>query len=151
MDTPRRCVVNRPIAAFAGKQGLACSVGISRESAGASMLHMQRVTIPPRIKGEAHKHVAHETAIDALGGRSGCWFDERLKHHVELAAGEFRYIAAATPHLPYNPSASDNFVGLIARSDPNEQESVTMLPELDNLPHIHALLSGSESTGALVD
>jgi uncharacterized RmlC-like cupin family protein len=37
------------------------------------------------------------------------------------------FIPANTPHLPYNPSDSVPCVGLIARTDPNEQESVTLL------------------------
>jgi uncharacterized RmlC-like cupin family protein len=37
------------------------------------------------------------------------------------------------PHLPYNPSQTDEAVVVIARTDPNEQESVVLLPELDGL------------------
>jgi uncharacterized RmlC-like cupin family protein len=44
------------------------------------------------------------------------------------------YIPAGVPHLPANIS-SDPAVALIARTDPNEQESVTLLPELDRLVH----------------
>jgi uncharacterized RmlC-like cupin family protein len=35
------------------------------------------------------------------------------------------------PHVPANPSATEPLVGLAARTDPNEQESVVLLPELD--------------------
>jgi uncharacterized RmlC-like cupin family protein len=35
------------------------------------------------------------------------------------------------PHLPYNASETEACVALIARTDPNEQESVVLLPELD--------------------
>ena len=35
------------------------------------------------------------------------------------------------PHLPYNLSETENCVAVIARTDPNEQESVVLLPELD--------------------
>jgi hypothetical protein len=35
------------------------------------------------------------------------------------------------PHLPYNLSASESCVAVIARTDPNDQESVVLLPELD--------------------
>jgi uncharacterized RmlC-like cupin family protein len=37
------------------------------------------------------------------------------------------------PHLPYNLSDTENCVALIARTDPNEQESVVLLPELDRI------------------
>jgi uncharacterized RmlC-like cupin family protein len=37
------------------------------------------------------------------------------------------------PHLPYNPSDQVPVVAVIARTDPNEQESVILLPELDGI------------------
>jgi uncharacterized RmlC-like cupin family protein len=36
-------------------------------------------------------------------------------------------IPANTPHLPYNPSEVDPCVTLIARTNPNEQERITLL------------------------
>jgi uncharacterized RmlC-like cupin family protein len=38
------------------------------------------------------------------------------------------------PHLPYNLSDTESCVAVIARTDPNEQESVVLLPELENRP-----------------
>ncbi len=35
------------------------------------------------------------------------------------------------PHLPYNLSDSEACTAVIARTDPNEQESVVLMPELD--------------------
>ncbi len=46
-------------------------------------------------------------------------------------AGDFVYIAANVPHLPYNLSGSEPTTAVIARTDPNEQESVILLPELE--------------------
>jgi uncharacterized RmlC-like cupin family protein len=37
------------------------------------------------------------------------------------------------PHLPYNPNDTEPAVGIVARTDPNEQESVLLLPELDKI------------------
>jgi uncharacterized RmlC-like cupin family protein len=45
--------------------------------------------------------------------------------------GDFFYIPAGVPHLPHNPSETVPYVGIIARTDPNEQESVVLLPKLD--------------------
>jgi uncharacterized RmlC-like cupin family protein len=59
------------------------------------------------------------------------WFGEGLREHVSMRAGDFVYIPANMPHLPYNPSADSPCTGLIARTDPNEQESVTLLPIAD--------------------
>jgi uncharacterized RmlC-like cupin family protein len=35
------------------------------------------------------------------------------------------------PHLPYNPSTTEETVAVISRTDPNEQESVVLLPHLE--------------------
>lgn len=118
---------------FIGKQGLQYAVGISAESAGARGIHMQLVTIPPGGRARAHKHATHETAIYALTGESHVWHGERLEQHSIVKPGDFFYIPADVPHLPYNPSATEPVVAVIARTDPNEQESVVLLPELESI------------------
>jgi uncharacterized RmlC-like cupin family protein len=49
-----------------------------------------------------------------------------------LRAGDMLYIPAGVPHLPMNRSAAP-VSAVIARTDPNEQESVVLLPELEAL------------------
>jgi uncharacterized RmlC-like cupin family protein len=127
------CRLLQPGKTFLGKQGLQYSVGISAESADSEHIHMQLVTIPPGGRARAHKHASHETAIYALQGESGVWHGERLEHHTIVRPGDFFYIPANMPHLPYNPSATEPVVAVIARTDPNEQESVVLLPELDGI------------------
>ncbi len=123
--------VLREGAPFRGKQGHIYRPAISAEKVGSRALHMQILTIPPGERSYAHKHEAHETAIHVLSGISGCFWGERLEHHVIAGAGDFVYIAADVPHLPYNRSDSEPVVAIIARTDPNEQESVVLLPELE--------------------
>lgn len=120
-------------AAYTGKQGLEYNVAISAETVGSRALHMQLVTIPPGGRARAHKHATHETALYALTGTSCMWYGERLEHHATIEPGDFLYIPADMPHLPYNPSATEPVVAVIARTDPNEQESVVLLPELDEI------------------
>jgi uncharacterized RmlC-like cupin family protein len=50
---------------------------------------------------------------------------------MAMQAGEFLYIPAGVPHLPYNPYAAEA-VAVLARTDPNEQESVVLRPDLEN-------------------
>ncbi len=127
------CRLLQPGEAYIGKQGLQYEVAISAETVGARAIHMQLVTIPPRGRAKAHKHATHETAIYALSGESGVWHGERLEHHTIVKPGAFFYIPADMPHLPYNPSDSQPVIAVIARTDPNEQESVVLLPELDSI------------------
>lgn len=116
---------------FIGRQALNYSVGISAETVSARGIHMQLVRIPPGARAKAHKHEGHETAIYALSGTSHVWHGERLEQHSVVLPGSFMYIPANVPHLPYNPSQTEEVVAVIARTDPNEQESVVLLPELE--------------------
>ncbi|KNY24009.1 cupin domain-containing protein [Methylobacterium sp. ARG-1] len=124
-------MVLRESAPFRGKQGHIYRPAISAEAVGAKALHLQLLEIPPGERAHAHKHESHETAIHVLSGISGCFWGERLEHHVIAGAGEFVYIAADVPHLPYNRSQTERVTAVIARTDPNEQESVVLLPELE--------------------
>ncbi len=130
-ETRPVCRVMRASGAFTGKQGLRYSPAISAESAGSRGLHMQIVTMPPGARANAHKHAAHESAVFVLSGEAGMWHGEGLRQHLTARAGDFLYIPADTPHLPYNASVTEPCVAVIARTDPNEQESVVLLPELD--------------------
>jgi uncharacterized RmlC-like cupin family protein len=118
---------------FVGKQALLYAPGISAESVGAQGIHLQVVTIPAVGRANAHKHVGHETGIYILSGESGVWYGQRLEEHLSARAGDFVYIPADMPHLPYNLSDTDSCVAVIARTDPKEQESVLLLPELDRI------------------
>ncbi len=127
------CRLVRAGEAFQGKQGLMYAPAISAESVGAKAIHMQMLTIPPGGRAKAHKHASHETAIYMLSGVSGMWYGEQLEQHILLGPTEFLYIPADTPHLPYNPSPTESAVAIIARTDANEQESVVLLPHLDEV------------------
>ena len=50
----------------------------------------------------------------------------KLEHHIRLEAGDYLYIPAGVPHLPYNPT--DKVAkAILARTDANEQESVVLV------------------------
>ena len=130
-ERPVTCVRLRAGEPFVGKQGFTYAAAISAETAAASAIHMQLLTIPPGGRAKAHKHEAHETAIYVLSGEAGMWYGGRLEHHMVTRAGDFVYIPANVPHLPYNLSRAEPAIAVVARTDPNEQESVVLLPELD--------------------
>jgi uncharacterized RmlC-like cupin family protein len=127
------CRLVRAGEAFKGKQGLMYAPAISAETVGSQAIHMQLLTIPPGGRAKAHKHASHESAIYMLSGVGAMWYGDQLEHHVQLSPTDFLYIPADMPHMPYNPSTTESAVAVIARTDPNEQESVVLLPELDAL------------------
>ena len=132
-SSPGDCRVIQPGATYTGKQALTYFAGISAANCGARGICMHLLTIPPRGRARPHLHESHETAIYVLQGRAGMWYGDRLERHLECQAGEYLYIPPGAPHLPYNPSATEDCTAVIARTDPNEQESVVLLPELEAL------------------
>jgi uncharacterized RmlC-like cupin family protein len=88
---------------------------------------MHMLTIPPGGRAKPHLHEAHETTIYVISGQAGMWYGEGLKKYLTMQAGEFLYIPAGMPHLPANLSDSEPCVAVLARTDPNEQESVVLL------------------------
>jgi uncharacterized RmlC-like cupin family protein len=122
------CKVVRRGAGYHGKQGLDYFSGISTETAGSKAICMHLLVMPPGAKARPHYHEAHETAIYQLEGVTEFRHGPNLEHVDRVEAGDFVYIPAGVPHQPYNPG--DTVAkALIARTDPNEQESVVLLPE----------------------
>jgi len=127
------CTVIRPGGTYAGKQGFDYFEGISAQRVGSSGICMHLLTIPPGGRAKAHLHAAHETAIYVLSGEAEMWYGEGLRKHLTVKTGEFLYIPAGVPHLPANVSPTEPCTAVWARTDPNEQESVVILPELDGV------------------
>lgn len=130
MQTAQTCAVVRPGGTYDGKQGLTYTEGISAERVGATGISMHLLTLPPGARAAAHLHEAHETAIYVISGESEMWYGEGLKEHLVVRAGEMLYIPANMPHLPMNTS-DEPCTCVLARTDPSEQESVVLLPELE--------------------
>jgi uncharacterized RmlC-like cupin family protein len=130
-DSQQTCVVIQRGESHLGKQALQYFEGVSTETAGSKGLCMHLVTIPPMGRAKPHLHRSHESAVYVVAGEAGMWYGEGLREHAWMKAGDFVYIPANLPHLPYNPSSTVPCVGLIARTDPNEQESVTLLEMAD--------------------
>jgi uncharacterized RmlC-like cupin family protein len=123
------CVVVDGDTPYSGVQGFDYFEGISAQTTGARGLCMHRLEIPPGGSTRPHLHEHHETAIYVLHGRSEMRYGEGLREHLEVGAGQFLFIPAGMPHQPFNPSDREACVAVLARTDPNEQESVVLLDE----------------------
>jgi uncharacterized RmlC-like cupin family protein len=126
------CAVVRPGETYEGKQALPFFAGISAETVGATGICMHLVTISPNRPAKAHLHAAHETAFYVVQGALEMRFGERLAERLTVRAGEFLYVPAGMPHRPLSIGATEPCVAVVARTDPNEQESVILLPELES-------------------
>jgi uncharacterized RmlC-like cupin family protein len=117
-------VTVRPAKTTMTKQQLPNFVGISGASAGAEHLSMNLVIIPPGGAAQPHVHRGYETAIYLLQGRVETRYGPGLRKSVIHEAGDFIFIPADVPHQPVNLSDTEPAQALVARNDPNEQESV---------------------------
>ncbi|HEY4201886.1 MAG TPA: cupin domain-containing protein [Devosiaceae bacterium] len=124
----QECKVIRGGAAFQGKQGMNYFAGISAESAGSTAICMHMLVLPPGGKAKPHYHEHHETAIFQIEGSTSFYHGPNLEFLDHVAEGDYVYIPAGVPHQPFNPT-DRTARALIARTDPNEQESVVLLPE----------------------
>jgi uncharacterized RmlC-like cupin family protein len=122
---------------YEGKQGLSYAAGVSAETTGSTGLCLHRLVVPPGGRAKAHLHAHHESAIYVLSGEVAMYWGAELEQSQVVRAGDFVYIPPGVPHLPVNLSDSEEATALVARTDPNEQESVEVLPHLDALPHLH--------------
>jgi uncharacterized RmlC-like cupin family protein len=122
----KNCKIIRGGGGYHGKQGLEYFAGISAESAGAEGLCMHLLVMPPGGEAKPHLHEGHESAIYMLEGSASMRHGRNLEHVDIVNEGDFVYIPAGVPHQPFNPTAKVARA-LIARTDPNEQESVLLL------------------------
>jgi uncharacterized RmlC-like cupin family protein len=132
-QTAASCRVIRSVEPYQGKQGPTYAGGISAESVGARAIWLGMITIPPGGRTKAHLHEQHETALYFVSGEADQWYGEDLSQHEVVRAGDYFYIPAGVSHVAVNRSQTEPLVVVGARTDPNEQESVVLRPELDVL------------------
>ncbi len=138
-----RVVRVRPAVATLSRQTLPMFVGVSEATAGATALSMNLVIIPPGAAAAPHRHQGYETSIYVIEGRVETRYGPGLRESVVCEAGDFLFIGPDVPHQPVNLSATERAVGLVARNDPNEQESVVHYdPAEDGGPDQDADTSG---------
>ncbi len=129
---PTVCMVIKAGRAYEGKQGPEYSSGVGAETSLSRGLWMGRVVIPPGGRTKAHLHEAHESAAYVLRGTIRVYHGEGLgAEPLTSTAGDYVFIPAGVPHVAVNASDSEEAVAILSRTDPNEQESVVLLTELE--------------------
>jgi uncharacterized RmlC-like cupin family protein len=117
---------------YQGKQGLDYTPGVSAETVGSQALWLGTVPLPPGGgRTKAHLHENHESALYMISGENvEVYTGEQLEYRDVAHAGDYFYFPAGVPHVAVNRGETPA-VFVAARTDPNEQESVVMRPELD--------------------
>jgi uncharacterized RmlC-like cupin family protein len=143
LANPGDCVIIRSGENYAGKQGVSLAAGVTNRSAGAHALCLHLVTIPPGTRGIPHFHAGHESAIYTVSGETEVWHGEGLQQRTVVKAGDFMYVPPGTPHLPVNRSDVMT-IAVVARTDPEEQESVVTLTLPPHLAELSAFPVASQ-------
>ena len=124
-----KVITVRPKETYITRQQLPNFEGISANTAGSKHLCMHIVVIPPGGKAVAHYHNGYETAIYIVKGRAETKYGENLEQSSINEAGDFLLIPPNVPHQPVNLSDKEEVIAVVARNDPNEQESVVVIEE----------------------
>ncbi len=123
----RPVITIRPKAPHQTKQLLPNFEGISANTAGSTKLCMHLVVIPPGSKATPYYHNGYETALYIVRGRAETRYGVNLEYSSINEAGHFLFIPANVPHQPVNLSDTEEVIAVVARNDPNEQESVVVI------------------------
>lgn len=121
-----KIITVRPQGTHITKQQLPNFEGISANTAGSKQLCMHLVVIPPGGKAVAHYHDGFETVIYVIQGKAETKYGKNLEHSTTNEAGDFIFIPPNLPHQPINLSDTEQVIAVVARNDPNEQESVVV-------------------------
>ena len=131
-DVVATCRVIRSAEEYQGKQGPSYAAGVSAESVGSRGIWLGLITLPPGSRTKAHLHDGHETAIYMVSGEIDLWSGEDLSQHEIARAGDYLYIPAGISHVAVNRSQTEPVIAVGGRTDPSEQESVRLQPELED-------------------
>ena len=131
VDVELTCRVIRSTGEYQGKQGPSYAAGVSAGSVGSRGIWLGMITMSPGSRTRAHLHDGHETAIYVMSGEVDLWSGEDLSLHEIARAGDYLYIPAGVSHVAVNRSQTEPVIAVGARTDPNEQESVVLQPELE--------------------
>jgi uncharacterized RmlC-like cupin family protein len=127
MIEDRALITVHPTSTHLTKQQLPNFQGISADTAGSTKICMHLVIIPPGGKATAHYHNGYETAIYIVKGRAETRYGPNLEYSTTNSAGDFLFIPPNVAHQPVNLSETEEVVAVVARNDPNEQESVVVI------------------------
>jgi uncharacterized RmlC-like cupin family protein len=127
------CRVIRSTETYTGKQGPSYSGAISADSVGARAIWLGTITMAPGTRTRAHLHDSHETAMYVLAGEANLYSGTDLQEQVVIRTGDYLFVPAGVPHVAVNLSQTEPLVVVAARTDPSEQESVVLLPDLDRV------------------
>jgi len=101
--------------------------GITAASSGSTQLSMNRIILPPGMKGLRHMHKDTETVIYIIEGNARTLIGDKGEIVVDNKAGDFVFIPANVWHQPTNVSNS-RVIAIEVRADADDQQNVILSP-----------------------
>ena len=120
----------QPVISLQGQALLTC---VSTATAGSRAIGAGVVIMPPSGMSKAHKHAEHELVVTIVDGWAATFLGEQLEDVSLHGPGDFIYIAAGTPHMAVNLSTEARMLAVEARTDPDFNGDVVLMPELDEM------------------
>lgn len=102
--------------------------GISTASASSKQLSMNRIVLPPGMKGLRHRHNGSETVIYIMEGQSRTLIGLNGEIVVDNKAGDFIFVPPGVWHQPTNVSKKA-VIAIEARADADDQKNVELAPK----------------------
>ncbi len=130
----QKVITVRPQGTHLTKQQLPNFEGISAVTSGSQHICMHLVIIPPGGRATPHYHNGYETALYIIQGRAETRYGPNLEYSSINEAGDFIFIPPNVPHQPVNLSDTEQVIAVVARNDPDEQESVVLIGQQRSEP-----------------
>lgn len=107
---------------------------ITASSAGARALSGGVVRMPPGRVSRVHRHERSEIIVAVLSGHAATvvWEHDLTPRVLYHRSGEMCYVAEGVPHCAVNLSLHSELVALEFRTDPDFNDDVVLLPELES-------------------
>ena len=109
------------------KQQVQLYRGISKATASSQQLSINKIILPPGMKGLRHMHKSAETVIYVLEGQSRTLIGPNGEIAVDNKAGDFIFIPANVWHQPMNVTKQP-VIAVEARADADDQANVIIAP-----------------------
>jgi uncharacterized RmlC-like cupin family protein len=103
---------------------------VSRSRGGSSQISLGTVVMPPGGISKAHVHETYELVVGVVEGLAASLMGAGLEPVVQ-GPGDFLFIPGGVPHVAVNLSTVHRVVAIEARADPEFNNDVVLLPELD--------------------
>lgn len=117
-----------------GAQSQRLSRAIADDTAGCERISAGLILMPPKKVARPHIHKNNEIILFVVEGWGAALVGPDLEP-IFHGPGDFLYIPAGCEHLGINLSGKDRIVIAEIRTDPQFNEDVVVLPELEDKAH----------------